>query len=159
MIDALGIVNDERLKLIVMGDGPKMDLFREHADNKKINSLFLGRLPYDQMCSVLAACDITVNPITHMAAQSIINKHADYASSGLPVVSTQESSEYRRLVDEYQMGFNCNNEDPEDLADKITTLLNNEDLRKRMGKNARRCAEEKFDRKHTYRALCKAVSN
>ena len=118
-----------------------------------MNATFVGRLPYNAMCSLLYACDITVNPITHMAAQSIINKHADYAASGLPVVSTQESEEYRKLIDQYQMGFNCRNNDSEDLAEKIKILVDNKETREKMGINARKCAEERFDRAECYKLL------
>ena len=109
------------------------------------------------MCSTLCQCDITVNPITHMAAQSIINKHADYAASGLPVVSTQENEEYRKLVDTYHMGFNCKNGDAKELAEKLKVLVEDKKLRLKMGKNARRCAEEKFDRNRTYFLLKNAI--
>lgn len=71
------------------------------------------------MCGILKSCDIAVNPIMHGAAQSIINKHADYAASGIPVLNTQESKEYRKLVDEYKMGFNCDSNDANDLAKKF----------------------------------------
>lgn len=153
VINALAILQDERIKFIVMGDGPKKDEFEEYAKKKKVNALFLGRLSYNQMCSTLCACDITVNSITHMAAQSIINKHADYAASGLPVLNTQENDEYRKLVDTYQMGFNCKNGDAKDLAEKLKVLIEDKKLRLAMGKHARRCAEEKFDRSRTYSLL------
>ena len=157
VFDALAVLNDPRIRFIVMGDGPKMEEFRDYAKKKKVNVYFAGRLPYNDMCSLLAACDITVNPIQHMAAQSIINKHGDYAASGLPVVSTQESEEYRNLIDEYQMGYNCRNNDAEDLAQKLKMLADDSELRARMGANARRCAEERFDRKTSYKKLIRAV--
>lgn len=157
VIDALAILDNKELCLIVMGDGPKMKSFKEYAGQKGIRVLFTGRLPYHQMCAVLQKCDITVNPIEHGAAQSIINKHADYAASGLPVVSTQESDEYRNLVETYQMGFNCNNNDAADLAERINQLVKDKALRTLMGNNARRCAEEKFDRKNTYEALVDVI--
>lgn len=157
VIDALALLQDESIKFIVMGDGPKKDEFEQYAKVKGVAALFLGRLSYNQMCSTLCQCDITVNPITHMAAQSIINKHADYAASGLPVISTQENEEYRKLVDTYQMGFNCKNGDAKDLAEKLKVLVEDKDLRLKMGKNARRCAEEKFDRNRTYFLLKTAI--
>ena len=110
------------------------------------------------MCSLLYACDITVNPIAHMAAQSIINKHADYAASGLPVISTQESDEYRKLIDKYEMGFNCRNNDPEDLAEKLKRLVEDRDLRLKLGANARKCAEERFDRSNSYKRLITVIT-
>lgn len=157
VIDALASLNDQKIKLIVMGDGPRGEEFKKHAKNKGINAIFTGRLSYDKMCSLLKACDITINPISHSAAQSIINKHADYAASGLPVISTQECKEYRRLIESYQMGFNCQNNNAKDLAEKIKILANNELLREEMGKNARTCAEELFDRKKTYLSLVQLV--
>lgn len=156
-IDALAILVDEKVKFIVMGDGPRKDEFEQYAKKKGVNALFLGRLSYNQMCSTLCACDITINPIMHMAAQSIINKHADYAASGLPVISTQENEEYQKLVDTYQMGFNCKNGDAKDLAEKLKILVNDKALRIAMGENARRCAEEKFDRNRTYALLKRSI--
>lgn len=153
VIDALSIMKEPRLRFIVMGDGPRKEEFEAYAAEKKVNAAFAGRLKYNKMCSLLTACDITVNPITHMAAQSIINKHADYAASGLPVVSTQESEEYRKLIESYHMGFNCRNNDSKDLAEKLKVLVNNNDLRRQMGANARRCAQERFDRSSTYKLL------
>lgn len=157
VIDALAFLSDTRLRLIVMGDGPRKEEFENYAKDKKVRAEFVGRLPYNAMCSLLRTCDITVNPITHLASQSIINKHADYAASGLPVVSTQESEEYRSLIDEYKMGFNCKNNDSIDLADKLNILANNEVIRVSMGKNARRCAEERFDRETTYEQIVKLI--
>lgn len=109
------------------------------------------------MVSILVECDIAVNPISHGAAQSIINKHGDYAAAGLPVLNTQESEEYRDLVCKYGIGINCNNADAEDLADKILILYYNEELRKIMGKNSRKLAENKFDRAVTYRDIFKLL--
>lgn len=153
VIDAMSIINNEKLRFIVMGDGPRTEEFKNYAQVKNIKAEFVGRLQYNQMCSLLSACDITVNPIAHMASQSIINKHADYAASGLPVVSTQESEEYRNLIETYQMGFNCKNNNAEDLADKLKQLVENKELRLQMGINSRKCAEERFDRKLTYKLL------
>lgn len=152
-IDALALLKDENIRFIVMGDGPRKEEFENYAKEKSVQAVFVGRLKYNAMCSLLNACDITINPIAHMAAQSIINKHADYAASGRPVISTQESDEYRKLIEEYSMGFNCKNNDSSDLAEKIRLLVDDEEMRVQMGKNARRCAEEKFDRASAYKLL------
>ena len=158
VIDAIEKLNDPSLHFVVMGDGPKKEEFENRAKEKKINATFTGRLQYEAMCCLLSHCDIPINPIMHLAAQSIINKHADYAASGLPVISTQESEEYRKLVEDYDMGFNCENGNIGELADKLATLIKDPQLRKRMGKNARKCASEKFDRKRTYKHLIKEIT-
>lgn len=145
-------------EFIVMGDGPQKAEFEEYARKQSLPVRFPGRLPYPEMCGVLTACDIVVNPITHGAAQSIINKHADYAACGLPVLNTQECPEYRQLVESYGMGFNCANSDAAGLADKLSCLMDDPALRRTMGQNARRCAEERFDRKNSYQALIEAIT-
>lgn len=157
VIDALSILEDYRFRFVVMGDGPMKEEFERYAREKQVRAEFVGRLQYNAMCSLLKACDIAVNPIAHNAAQSIINKHADYVASGLPIVSTQENEEFKKLVDEYQMGFNCKNNDGADLAEKIKRIASDEKLRTQMGKNARKCAEEHFDRKNTYTHLMNRI--
>ena len=146
------------IKLIIMGDGGYKEKFQAIAEQKGINVLFTGKLPYDQMCAQLNQCDIVVNPIKHGSAASIINKHGDYAASGRPVVNSQENEEYRKLIEDYNMGFNCKNEDADDMAQKLELLVVNKSLREEMGKNARKCAEVKFDRKHSYQTIINLIS-
>jgi glycosyltransferase involved in cell wall biosynthesis len=156
VIDALALLDDPPL-FIAMGDGEKKSKFEQYAKEKKVDCLFTGKLPYDQMCGWLGRCDMVVNPIVGNSVASIINKHADYAASGLPVLNTQNSNEYKKLVEEYNMGFNCESENPKELSEKINKLVIDKKLRTTMGENARRCAEERFDRKNTYDGLVKAI--
>lgn len=72
---------------------------------------------------------------------------------GLPVVNNQECIEYRKLVEDYQIGYNVEVNNPEELAEKIEILYKDKALRERLGKNNRRLAEEKFDRKNTYKII------
>lgn len=157
VIDAIHIVGNNKVKLVVMGDGPQKNEFEMYAKEKKINSIFCGRLSYDTMCALLSACDITVNPIIGTSVASIINKHADYAAVGLPVINTQESVEYRNLINEFGMGINCKSGDAQDVAKAIELLMGSEELRKKYGAGSRKCALEKFDRKVSYRPLIEMI--
>ena len=155
-IDALEILKNKgisNIQFMVMGTGPLKEQFENYAKLKKIDAKFTGRLDYNKMVGNLCACDIAVNPISKGAAQSIINKVGDYAAAGLPVVNTQECEEYRNLVEGYNFGYNCDNDAPEELAEKIEILYNDETLRKELGANNRRLAEEKFDRRKTYQKI------
>jgi len=161
VFDALRILKNRGVtppQFIVMGDGPRRAEFEALAESTGADAVFTGMLPYGQMCGRLCACDLVVNPISQGAAQSIINKHADYAACGLPVLSTQESPEYRALVEQYDMGINCPCGDAAALADALETLVKDGALRRRMGENARRCAEERFDREAGYRELVRLVT-
>lgn len=156
IIDAIKILNEKGLKnilFIVMGDGPLKESFEAYSKENNVNCEFTGRLAYEEMIGRLCACDIAINSITKGAAQSIINKVGDYAASGLPVVNNQESKEYRKLVEDYQIGFNVENSNPQEMAEKIELLYKDKELRKRLGENNRKLAEEKFDRNHTYKVI------
>ena len=156
IIDAIKILNQKGLKnilFIVMGDGPLKESFEAYSKENNVNCEFTGRLAYEEMIGRLCACDIAINSITKGAAQSIINKVGDYAASGLPVVNNQESKEYRKLVEDYQIGFNVENSNPQEMAEKIELLYKDKELRKRLGENNRKLAEEKFDRNHTYKVI------
>ena len=97
VFDALRKTGISNLRFIVMGDGPMMEKYM--GDARGLNVTFTGRVPYDQMCGALCACDMVVNPIVGTSVASIINKHADYVACGKPVLNTQESAEYRKLVE------------------------------------------------------------
>lgn len=162
VFDALKLLIEKGVNtpvFVVMGNGEKMELFQSYSEKLNIKTIFTDRLPYDQMCGVLSQCDIVVNPISHNSACSIINKVGDYAASGTAVINTQENQEYRNLVEKYEMGFNCNNADSYDIALKLELLIKDENLRKKMGKGARNCAEELFDRNRTYNKIVNLVEN
>lgn len=160
VIDALHLLNSQNKstpRFIVMGDGPSRIDFESYAKQKKINALFTGRIPYDEMCALLSLCDVVINPIIGSSVASIINKHADYASVGRPVINTQNSQEYRNLVDSYEMGINCESGNATELAQAIEKLILDKELCSRMGNNARKCAEELFDRKNRYSKIIDCV--
>lgn len=161
VMEAMALLKDKpyasRLRLVVAGDGPLRDTFEAYAKQKEVAVSFLGMLPYPQMVATLCACDIAVNPIVKGAAGSIINKHGDYAASGIPVINSQECEEYRRLVDTWDMGVNCACEDASDMAQKLDLLVTSPAECERMGRNARACAQEKFHRGHTYSQIIEAI--
>ncbi|MCU7740173.1 glycosyltransferase family 4 protein [Priestia megaterium] len=162
VIDALSILKEKginNIKFIVMGDGPLKSKFQDYATAKKVYAEFTGRLNYTKMVGILGSCDLAVNPIRSNSAGSIINKVGDYAAAGLPVLNTQESDEYRNLIEKYEAGFNCNNDSPEDLASKLMHLYKEDELRQEMGRNNRRLANDRFDRSITYKEIVEVLIN
>ena len=160
VIDALKILKNrglDNIKFVIMGDGPLKLKFEKYAKQNEIYAEFTGRLSYEKMVGILIRCDIAINPIKRRSAGSIINKVGDYAAAGLPVINTQECTEYQELLIKYNAGFNCINSDPKDIAEKIFKLCINNKLRKQMGSNNRILAEEKFDRGKTYLKILELI--
>jgi glycosyltransferase involved in cell wall biosynthesis len=94
-----------------------------------------------------------VNPIVKKSAGSIINKVGDYAAAGLAVINTQESLEYRNLLEKYNCGINCENGNCEDVAKAIEWMIDHPLERIAMGKQARKMAEDLFDRDKSYQNI------
>ena len=144
---------DIDLTFHIYGDGPLASSFKELAQELQVNAIFYGRLDYDTMVQELQNVDILVNPIVKGAAQSIINKHADYAKAGRAVVNTQNSNEYISLLTSYNAGVSSNAGDVRQLAENIKYLYDNPEMLKIFGDNQRKMAETLFDRKTTYLKL------
>lgn len=150
--------NKKNIKFTIMGNGPLKERFENFAKPYNLDVEFTGTLDYPEMVQRLTLCDIAVNPIVKGSAGSVINKVGDYAMAGLPVVNTQESKEYRDLIDEYAAGINCECENVEEIAKAISTLCENSELRKRIGDGNRKMAVERFDRATTYLSIVKIIT-
>lgn len=158
VIDAIKILNDKginNIKFVIMGDGPLKQKFDNYAKNKNVNCEFTGKLEYEKMVGLLCSCDIAVNPIKKGSAGSIINKVGDYAMAAIAVINTQESEEYKKLLEKYIAGINIKKDDALEVAECIEKLILNNNIRKKMGRNNRVLAEELFDREKTYQDIVK----
>ena len=162
VIDALQIINKKYgfpINFIVMGDGPEIERLKNYSRKKNIPVDFRGRLDFDRMASILMKCDIAINPIKPGSAGSIINKVCDYAAASLPVINTQDSSEYRALLKEYKFGLNCDPNSAVDVAEKIYYLSQNHILRIKMGCNNRKMAEKLMNREVSYMKILDLVKD
>lgn len=147
----------KNIKFVLIGDGPLKDSFEMYAKNRGIDYEFTGRVDYGKMVKLLCKCDIAVNPIIKSSVASIINKVGDYAAAGLPVINTQNSNEYKNLIDKYKAGFNCTNGDIDDIASKIEILAKDKKLREQLGFGNRIMANELFDREKNYNKIIRKI--
>jgi glycosyltransferase involved in cell wall biosynthesis len=65
------------------------------------------------------------------------------AAAGLPIISTDRGAISQTVVDG-ENGFLLEHPEQNDLAEKISLLIKDQDLRKKMGKSSRKLYEEKF---------------
>lgn len=162
IIDAIKVLNNRginNIQFIIMGEGPLRNTFEQYAKSNCVNCVFTGNLAYSKMVSMLCASDIAVNPIVKGGTQSIINKVGDYAAAQLPVINTLKNIEYMDIVNKYKIGYNCSNDNIDDIANKIEYLINNSSIRKEFGLNNRKLAEKMFDRNVTYKNIIQLIEN
>ena len=99
------------------------------------------------------SCDVAVNPIVGRSVSSIINKVSDYAAAGIPVINTQNSKEYRDILDRYEAGISVENGNIRELAHAIRKFYCDTDYKAEVGSNAKKMFEEVFNRSKNYPRL------
>jgi glycosyltransferase involved in cell wall biosynthesis len=123
---------------VLMGDGYLSDYLKELAGRWKLKAIFTGQVPYHEMPLYYAAADIFCTP--SYAGQGVSTLEA--MASGKPVVGYKIGT--IRIEDDIT-GFLVPKGDIEKLAEKLTILVKDQNLRKAMGENARRKVQLQYD--------------
>jgi glycosyltransferase involved in cell wall biosynthesis len=111
------------------------------------NVFFFDPLPKKELAEKMRQADIgviTFAPFPVLEANSA-NKFFDYLASGLPVVINYQGWQAEYLA-EYECGLSVPQGKVKALAEALDQLLADENLRKKMGINARQLAKAWFDR-------------
>ncbi|MDP3093699.1 MAG: glycosyltransferase [bacterium] len=129
-----------RLEIAGSVTNPKDEIFSRQlktmADGLDIE--FLGHVPHLNLAEVFQRADVFVNPsFTEALGMAMMEAMA----SGLPVIATQTSGA-KDLVEDGKTGFLVPIKDPLALKEKIKILMENPDLRKKMGEAGRERIEK-----------------
>lgn len=160
VIDAIKILKDrgyDDILFKVMGDGVCRNEFESYAKESGIDYVFTGLLEYGLMMQTLKQCDVAVNPIVRKSVSSIINKVSDYAAAGIPVINTQNSLEYRNLLETYHAGINVENGNTNELANAIFEYYSNPNKKIAAAINEQKMFNELFDRGKIYTKLINKI--
>lgn len=138
----------------IVGGGPHLEALKKQAHDMGLDDCveFTGRAPDQQMLEYLNTADVCVNSDKYnsMNDKSTMNKILEYMALGKPIVqfdltegrySAQDASLYAK------------NNDAEDMAKKIMELLDNPELRKKMGTYGRNRVVNELSWEHTSKAL------
>lgn len=122
----------------LVGGGTELQVMKSYAKELGVEDFitFTGRVSDKEMLAILNTADVCVNPdvANEMNEKSTMNKIMEYMALGKPIVqfdltegrySAQEASLYAKPNDEA------------DLAEKLLELMDNPELRDRMGRFGR----------------------
>ena len=157
VIDALKFINNDKIIFKIMGDGVLAQEYQDYAKKNYKNCDFTGFLCYSEMMKTLRMCDIAVNPINKNSVASIINKVSDYAIAGVPVINSQNSEEYRNLLNKYECGINTKPGDYKSMAEAIKKMYTDKDKLIKMKQNSELLWHEKFSRRNTYIKIIEVI--
>ena len=102
---------------------------------------WLGRIAHDSMHALYRAADLVVVPSVGPEALSRVPLEA--GAAGRPTVGSRAGGIPEQIVDG-ETGLVVERNNPDALAKAILRLLDDEELRRRLGENARRCVAERF---------------
>lgn len=149
LLEALSKVKNDNLKLEIIGDGPlKAELLnqvKELGIQDKVN--FLGSKSHDFVLEKMLSTDIFCVPSVTAStgdSEGLGMVFLEAATRYTPVVATLHGG-IPEAVENGKTGFLVPERDSEALAEKLSLLIDNVDLRKKMGLAARKMVEEKFD--------------
>ena len=128
-------------KFMICGDGNlKEKIVKKIADEKLSHRvIFVGIVPSEEKKNYYAAGDIFVYA-SCSETQGMILTEAMYV--GLPVVAVRATG-VRDIVEDGKTGFLVS-ENIKEFSEAVQKLINDENLRKRFGKEAERVAREKY---------------
>ena len=129
-------------KFVVVGTGSQENYLKQLAKSIGIwNSVrFTGWLPRNEFVRCVASADIYVS--TSLSDGGTAVSIMDAMACELPVVVT-DVGDNRKWIKDGENGFVVPIKDPDSVAKKIVYLIENEDIRKRFGKNNRKIIEDK----------------
>jgi len=136
------------VKLVIVGVGDQQELLKHEVSRLGIKDRVILKyefLPEDEKIKFYAASDVCVFPSKYEPFGIVCT---EAMSMGKPVVvGARGVSGFREQVvpsGSYQCGFHINPYDPSDIAKFVSILLEDEELRRKCGENARKRVLELF---------------
>ena len=120
------------------GDGPYMKLVKENCPS---NMFLLGRLSGSRVKELLESSDIFIHP----AGSDALPRSLKEASLMEKPIITSNVGGIPEIIKDNQTGYLCNLDDVDQWIRKIRFLLDNPDVARRFGRNAREFVIEIFD--------------
>jgi len=140
LLDAVKILNDRGVpaRALIVGDGPERTALERHAAALGLNAIFTGRVPSGRVRDYHAVLDVFVVPRTPDRVCQLVTplKPVEAMASGLPVVVSAVSA-LSEIVHDRQTGLLSPPLHAGELADRLQQLLDNPDLRAKLGASAR----------------------
>ena len=134
---------------VIAGEGMLKPKLKKLAKVKKLkNIIFLGKINKYEVVDLYRkaiACLVLFKNLPVLSTNSP-NKFFDAISTGKPII-TNMGGWIGELVENYKIGFSLENDNPQAIVETVEELTSmNKNQLEEMGQNARKLAEEKFNR-------------
>jgi len=146
LIEAIPLVlkNNPKVKFIIAGKGSEEEKLKKLAENLKIleNIRFVGWISNSEVLQYLRSIDILVS--TSLSDGDLSQGTQQAMACELPIITTDLEVNKKRIKDG-DNGLIFSKKNPKSLAQKIIRLLEDEELRTKLGKKGRRTIENELN--------------
>lgn len=161
VLDAAALLRDSRpdIVFLLVGDGNERPELEARVRGEGLaNVRIMDPIPKTDMPECLAAVDLGLTTVRNfrILEHNSANKFFDYLAAGKPVLLNYGGWQAEWLS-RYEAGVAVPPDDPRAMADAIVRLETDRRRLKEMGRNARRLAEEQFERKRHMARLEKVL--
>lgn len=141
--------------LIILGEGSEREKYTNYCREKGIKNVFFEGFKHGiDVIKYYLLSDVFVLPSYREVWGLVVNEAMAY---GLPIICSKEAGVATDLVKEEINGYTYDPWNVKELQEKLASLINNFDMRNRMGEESRRIIKE-FTIENYGRHLLKAVS-
>lgn len=149
LIEVAGkLKEDQNIHFVIIGDGSeKVDLIDKANTLGLKNIEFLSSKSKSELPAFVAACDVSMVIFANypILEHNSANKFFDSISAGKPILLNY-SGWQREIMEDNNAGFGCRLCDIDEFVNKVEYFSSHREEIEKMGQNARRIAEEKFNR-------------
>lgn len=133
----------KKIKLLLVGDGTLKASLHSKANELNINDdvLFYGSVPHSKVPEIYNTIDIAVFPSIW---ESFGVSNLEAAACEVPQVASNIGG-FPEIIEDGITGFLVEPQNPFAIAEKVTELINDESLRRKIGKAARKKVIAEFD--------------
>lgn len=151
--------NDERITFVFAGKGTEKEKLYSYIERNKIsNVLTLEFIPKDEYNNFLYITDIGLIFLDYrFTIPNIPSRTLSYFEYGIPIMAaTDKNTDYREIIEKEKVGLWCESNNIEQFKEKFNLLIEDKELRKKMGQNGRKYLEENLTTEKSVEILEKA---
>jgi len=143
-LKALSVIKDnlKDFKVVFTGGGEKayVEKVRDFARKENLNVEFTGKVPFEKILNLYSKASVVTLVSFQETTPMVI---AEAMATGTPILASNVGG-VPYMIKNGENGLMVDPNDPRDIAEKLLMLIEDENLRKRLGENAKKEAERRW---------------
>jgi len=147
------------IKILLVGEGQQREELMEKAQQEQItNFIRFDLMPKDELIPLIQNAIVSLVPLkgTPVLDTSSPNKFFESLAAGVPVIQTTQGWMKDFLI-KNNVGFTCNPNDANELADLLISLVDNPFELNEMKIKAKEIAKKEFDKNYLAQKMLNAI--